>query len=252
MLNFKNVNIIAGVILIILIIFNFSYLYFLLLLILLIAFYAYGSANIRSGFYIPAFCSGNPGSKKIAVTFDDGPDANYTQAILDILKKNQIQATFFCVGKKIPGNEDILKRIVNDGHLIGNHTYSHSWKLDFSTVSRIKNDILQTEDLILKTTGAKTFLFRPPFGVTNPHIAKATKKLNYTMTGWGLRTFDTSRKKEQVIDKIRNNIKDGDIILLHDNNPEIPAILNGIINFVHDKGFRFVRVDKLPGFDKHK
>ncbi|MDQ3048828.1 MAG: polysaccharide deacetylase family protein, partial [Bacteroidota bacterium] len=104
--------------------FSFSLWWLLLPLFLFKSLLIYGSANIHSSFYANVICSGTTTEKKIAITFDDGPDLNYTPEVLNILKEHNATATFFLIGKKIKGNEDLVKNIHSSGNLIGNHTFS--------------------------------------------------------------------------------------------------------------------------------
>jgi len=135
---------------ILLIIFIISYFYFLcpvflwLSAFLIIFVPAFSSFDIASGVYIKTLCQGPTDSRRIAITFDDSPK-EITPHILDILKEFDAQVTFFCIGKNITGREVMLKRMVDDGHIVGNHTYSHSNTIDFQNSGRMIVELKSTE-----------------------------------------------------------------------------------------------------------
>jgi peptidoglycan/xylan/chitin deacetylase (PgdA/CDA1 family) len=134
--------------------------------IVLLFLLAAGSICIRLGFYIKSYCSGDSKQKKVAFSFDDGPDARYTPEILDLLKQQEIQAAFFVVGNKLENNVEIIRRIDREGHIIGGHSYSHHFFFDLYPAKRMKIELEQTENRVMKITGKKMKLFRPPYGVT--------------------------------------------------------------------------------------
>jgi peptidoglycan/xylan/chitin deacetylase (PgdA/CDA1 family) len=219
----------------------FLFIISLLLLIHLI----YGSFSICSNLYIKSLCKGSSEDKKIALTFDDGPHAEITPVILDLLDRYNAKATFFCKGESIEQNKELLKEIINRGHAIGNHTYSHSYGRNMFSAKKLRDDIYKNQELTFSITGKKVKLFRPPFGVTNPPIAKALKNFNFYIIGWSLRSFDTIHEPEKVIKKVTHNVKAGDIILLHDNRFNTIDVLRSVLEFLHSNKFDMVRVDEL-------
>jgi len=219
----------------------FLFIISLLLLVHLI----YGSFSVCSNLYIKTFCKGETSEKKVAITFDDGPHAEITPVILDLLDKYNAKATFFCKGESIELNKELLKDIINRGHAIGNHTYSHSYGRNMFSAKKLSDDINKNQELIFSITGKKAKLFRPPFGVTNPPIAKALKNFNFHIIGWSLRSFDTIHEPEKVIKKVTTNVKAGDIILLHDNRFNTINVLKSILEYLHSNNFGMVRVDEL-------
>jgi len=226
---------------------------FLFIITLLLLFQLiYGSFSICSNLYLKALCNGDSTEKKVAITFDDGPHAEITPEILNLLDLYNVQATFFCKGESIEANKDLLKEIDNRGHAIGNHTYSHSYGKNIYSTKRLHADIQKNQDLIFEITGKKTKLFRPPFGVTNPPIAKALKKFNFHIIGWSLRSFDTIHKPEQVIHKVKTNVKPGDIILFHDNRLNTIEILKDVLDFLQSTNYGMVRVDELLNIEAYE
>jgi peptidoglycan/xylan/chitin deacetylase (PgdA/CDA1 family) len=219
--------------------------FFVILIIILLVFLLYASASIRSGVYVKAVCRLDTKEKQLALTFDDGPDPDITPQILDILSNYQIQAVFFCIGQQIPGNEALLKQMATEGHLIGNHTYSHASFFPLFSINKMKKAILECEKQIESATGQKAIqLFRPPFGVTNPNIGKAIKSLNYKTIGWSLRSLDTMHKNPQtVIRRVTKKLQTGDIVLFHDNLKNSPEIVEAVIQYALQKGYRFVQVN---------
>jgi len=215
----------------------FSLLYLFLL--------AYSSFTISSNFYIKTFCSGNTIEPKIAITFDDGPHTEITPEILNLLDLYNARATFFCIGQSIESNKDLLIEIDKRGHLIGNHTYSHSHGKNLFSSQSLADDIQKNQELIFEITGKKAKLFRPPFGVTNPPIAKALRNFNFHVIGWSLRSFDTILEPEKVIRKVKKRIKNGDIILFHDNRFNSIEIVKSVLEYLKSNNYKIVRVDEL-------
>ncbi|MDR1405570.1 MAG: polysaccharide deacetylase family protein [Prevotellaceae bacterium] len=206
----------------------------------------YASASIRSGVYVKAVCTLPAREKVMALTFDDGPDSRITPEILDVLREHHIKAIFFCAGRKIAGQETLLRRAVAEGHLLGNHSFSHTPLFPLLPYAKMKRDLERCEKSIRQITGQQPVsLFRPPYGVTNPVVAKAAAQLGCRTLGWSVRSFDTVKKDyRKVANRINKRIKPGNIILLHDTTPSIPAILNDIIHHARQQGYRFVRADK--------
>lgn len=177
--------------------------------------------------------------KEVALTFDDGP-AEYTEAILDVLKKENVKASFFLIGKNIAGKENILKRMQAEGHSIGNHSYNHGFNFDWQSAAKMLEEIDMTSKAIEAVTGNEVKLFRPPYGVTNPNLGKALRNSGLKSIGWSLRSMDTVAKDEQqLLDKIIGKVKPGDIILLHDRCAITLAILPNLISELKKRGFSF-------------
>lgn len=206
----------------------------------------WGSAFIGSNYHIKTYC-GNPleTEKKIALTFDDGPN-EVTLLVLDVLKKYNAKATFFCIGKNIETHPDILKRALEEGHTVGNHTYRHSPFFDFYDKDQVIAEIKQTDDLIESVLGKKVNLFRPPYGVTNPSIRRALAVTKHKTIGWNIRSFDGGSKNEKFIfDRIIKRIKPGGIVLLHDTAIQTVSVLEQLLTFLQKKNYAVVPLDEL-------
>lgn len=191
-------------------------------------------------------CHGNGNEKWISITFDDGPDPLRTPQILDILKKHSVPACFFLIGKKIPGNELLVKRIFQEGHETGNHSYSHSHTWDFQLPRQIHRDLKKTEALVENIVHRKMGLFRPPYGVVNPMVESAVRHAQYTMVAWSIRSFDTlSNDEDKLVGRITKKLKPGDIVLLHDDRQITVNCLEKLIVAIREKGFQTVSLEKL-------
>jgi len=204
-----------------------------------------GSCFIRWNFYFFSYSHGDRNSTAISITFDDGPDAVTTPKILDILEKHQVKATFFCVGSKIEKHPDIFKQIISNGHIAGNHSYSHSLWFDLLSPGRLAKEISKTDAIITRLIGRKARLFRPPYGVTNPMLKKALKKTGHQSVSWSLRSFDTVKKPEKVLRRVNHKLKNGDVVLFHDRIPATATLVEQFILEAQKSGQKFVSLDEL-------
>ena len=156
----------------------------------------------------------------VYLTFDDGPIPEITTWVLEELKKYALKATFFCIGENIAKHPEIFKKVISEGHAIGNHTFNHlnGWKTP--TEIYIEN-IKLCEEVIEKTTNynSKSKLFRPPYGKLKTAQARAIEKLGYEIIMWDVLSadFDTTLSKEQCLDNVLSNVKPGSIIVFHDS-----------------------------------
>ena len=213
-----------------------------LVVVAILAFLFYASYSIKSQVYVRALCRVKTTEKVVYLTFDDGPDAEQTPQVLDVLKRNNAKATFFCIGNRIAGNEQILKRIIDEGHTIGNHSFSHTNSFPLFGRRRMVADIEQCQKAIESAIGTAPTLFRPPFGVTNPTVGKAVKTLNLKTIGWTIRTYDTNRGSDaKIARRISRQLRPGVIILLHDRLPQSAERLQMVIDTVKVKGYEIGR-----------
>ena len=215
-------------------------LYFLILTV-------WGSSTIQSDFFIKAESNGND-SGMVALTFDDGPVPGKTESILNILKSNGVKATFFCIGNRIEKHPELAKRIIEEGHIIGNHSYSHHPAIDFFPESKLQKELNETNQITETVTGVKMRMFRPPYGVTTPPLANTIRKNQFICVGWSIRSLDTVIHNDQkLINRVTNRIKGGDIVLLHDTSDTTIRSLQTIIDKIRSKGLGFTSVDRLIG-----
>ena len=148
-----------------------------------------GSYFIRLGFFLKSICSGPAKEKCIAISFDDGPAGENTDRILDILKDYQVQAAFFCIGKNISGREEQLNRMIQEGHIIGNHSFSHHRFFDLFSAEKMLGELNEMSQSCRSITGYSPRFFRPPYGVTNPNLRKAVTQGGFISIGWSIRSL---------------------------------------------------------------
>ena len=206
---------------------------------------AYGSAVLSAQFFMPVKCkSDHPNN--IALTFDDGPVPGKTEKILEILASHNAPAAFFCIGNRVEANPALTKKIYNAGHLIGNHSYWHRPTFDLQTAGKIAKELRDTDISIENAIGVRPNLFRPPYGVSNPMLARAVKLGGYTSIGWSVRSFDTVIKDGNALKRrITRSLKGGDVILLHDYSNTTLEVLPALLEHIAAVGLKIVRVDEL-------
>ncbi len=225
----------------------------IVLLILLIGGVLIYRASFRIGsrVWVNALCRGRKGERKVAITFDDGNHPIYTPQVLDVLQKHHAEACFFVIGQQ--ADDEILRRIDREGHIIGNHTLSHRGMGPFASTQKMIAEAEACDAAIESATGHRPQLFRPPFGVTNPMIGRMVKAQGYTVIGWSVRSLDTlGQPREKVLRRIERGLHDGSIILLHDNREGAPELLEGLLNLLDEKGYTVERVDKLLDITAYK
>ncbi len=205
----------------------------------------WGASSINSQLFIRTICKNNNG-KQVAITFDDGPDESNTGEILNVLSKYNSKASFFFIGSKIEKHQELAKEVCYGRHTIGNHTFTHANNFPIKSKKAIKVEIEKAQEIIKSVTGKDNVYFRPPFGVTNPTIAKAIKGLNLKVIGWSIRSFDTVHKsKEQTLKRVLSKIKGGDIILLHDTTTGIAWITEQILKHLEQNGLKAVSIEEF-------
>lgn len=193
--------------------------------------------------------------KYVAITFDDGPDPLYTLQILDILKEKNVKATFFLIGKNAEKYPEIAKRIVKEGHSIGNHTYSHRSLIPLSAAAT-REEIKKGEEAIYKATGIRPTLFRPPRGIYSMYALRFLREERYTVVLWDVSTMDWAELSPQsIVLNVLRHVKPGSIILFHDSG-DIVSFKGGdrtntvkalplVIDELRAKGYEFVTVDQM-------
>ncbi|GHE40653.1 polysaccharide deacetylase family protein [Sphingobacterium griseoflavum] len=226
--------------------FGGSLLWFVSSGIIALALTAWGVFDIRLSYFMPVFYrEKNCSTKRVALTFDDGP-SDYTSEILDLLYEFDSKATFFCIGIHVERLPQVVQRMLLEGHTIANHTLSHERHFGFLPVTRLMKEIDSCTEVIAHAVGKRPVLFRPPFGVTNPSVAKAVKSLELQAIGWSNRSLDTViDNEEKLFRRVVGRLRPGDIILLHDTKLRTARVLRRILLHLKAEGYSCVSVDDL-------
>ncbi|GAA4371133.1 polysaccharide deacetylase family protein [Hymenobacter saemangeumensis] len=229
-----------------------SYWWLLLPLALYLGAVAYGSSVISSSFFIETDCGVATAAPEIALTFDDGP-IEPTRHILAVLRKHEAPAAFFCIGRRVMENPAILRQIDAEGHIVGNHTYSHHALLDFFSRKKLLAELEETGQAVQQAIGKKPRWFRPPYGVTTPNLAFAIRALGLACIGWNVRSMDTVAQDEQkLLHRLLAALKPGAVFLLHDSSAATASILDTFIQEAKNRGFKIVSPSHLlcqPAYD---
>ncbi|MDT4865164.1 Peptidoglycan-N-acetylglucosamine deacetylase [compost metagenome] len=203
-----------------------------------------GSFVIRWNYHLEALHE-NPASDKIALTFDDGP-TGYTEAVLDLLKEYDQKATFFLIGRQVEKYPLLVKRIVAEGHTVGNHTWSHSKNTGFLNAREMKEEIRAADRALREVISGQVKFYRPPFGVTNPSVKKAVQETGHTVMGWSIRSLDTViRDEKRILDRIVKRLKPGKVILLHDTSQKSVNVVSQLLQELEERSLRSVSLDEL-------
>ncbi|MFC2481560.1 MAG: polysaccharide deacetylase family protein [Capnocytophaga granulosa] len=214
--------------------------YYLALGLLFVGLLSWGVFDIRLGYFVPTLCRlKNKQKRQVVLTFDDGP-TELTPLFLDLLNRYEVKAIFFCIGRQIAQYPQIVQRIKDEGHLIGNHTYSHIPQNCFASTAVMTQEIQQT-DALLAQLGIVTPYFRPPYGVTNPHIAKAAKRMGKIVVGWDIRSLDTVIKDEtRLWSRVVSKLTQGNIILMHDTSERTLHVLEQLLKYLKANDYQVV------------
>lgn len=248
----------------------------LVIVLSITVFMVWASASIRSGVYVRAFCREKTDRKVVYLTFDDGPHPPETERVLDVLRERGARATFFLIGSKVSGNEAVLRRMLEEGHALGLHTYSHAGTFPLLSFDKMLADVNEGKRAVESVAGKKISLFRPPFGVTNPTIAKVIRTLGLQTVGWDVRSFDTMFCKSSehsckqsgysckqsghsckssehsckqsghdwyvpVVERIMKQVRPGSVILLHDRLYGASEFLALLLDNLAASGYDFTR-----------
>ncbi|WP_238122563.1 MULTISPECIES: polysaccharide deacetylase family protein [unclassified Xanthobacter] len=186
----------------------------------------------------------------IALTFDDGPNAQTTPKLLDLLKERGIKATFFVLGNMAAKHPDVLKRIADEGHEIGNHSWSHP------QLTRIKLDaadkqVSDTNEVVFQVTGKRPHFLRPPYGSMKPALRDhLEKEYGLTIVNWSVDPLDWKRRDSQVVyDEIMKQVQPGAIVLAHDIYPSTVDAMARVLDDLIAKGYKFGTIPQLIAMD---
>lgn len=183
--------------------------------------------------------------KKVAFSFDACWGASYTPTLLEILKENNIETTFFLTGFWVEKYPEMVKKIAEEGHEIGNHTYTHP-HLNSLSEEEIKTELEKVGNMIFELTGQKPYLFRPPFGEYSNKVITTAQRCNYQTIQWSIDSLDWKELgKEPMVQRVTENLHPGAIILFHNNGTFTAEALPEIINFVKGEGYEIIPVSEL-------
>lgn len=201
---------------------------------------------------------GSPSKNQVALTFDDGPDTRFTPQVLDVLAKYDVKATFFLIGSRAKAHSEITRRIHEEGHAIGNHTYWHP-NLPKEELERLHWELSETEQVIEDIIGFKPRLFRSPYGALNEEMVEMLGDNDNTVVGWNVDSLDWKQPGAEVIsDNVLSNIDFGSIILMHDGGDWSMDLsgtvqaLEKIILKLKDDGTKFVTIPELIEIPEEK
>ncbi|MGL5279319.1 MAG: polysaccharide deacetylase family protein [Cetobacterium sp.] len=201
------------------------------------------------------YSQGNSKIKKIALTFDDGPNNSSLPKVLDLLKEEDIKVSFFFIGKNILDRKSEVERVYNEGHLVLNHSYTHS---NFNKASQevVVSEIEKTNSIINDILGVTPRLFRPPYGIITENVKIAVKNLGMNIVLWNVdgEDWNIKRSLDYVVNTQEKETKNGSIILMHtqpDKDTSYEA-LKKLIPYYRNKGYEFVKLDELLGTESYK
>lgn len=191
---------------------------------------------------------GSSTKPEIALTFDDGPNPVFTGPILNILSSNHVHATFFCVGENARDYPEMVARENSEGHVVGNHTWTHP-DLTKASDATIEKELTDTSSVIQSDSGVSPVLFRPPYGAINTAVKTQAQQLHLTPVLWNIDTQDWSLPgTDAIVRSVLDHAGNGDIVLMHDgggDRSQTVAALPQIIAGLHQRGFTLVTVSQL-------
>ncbi|HUJ93627.1 MAG TPA: polysaccharide deacetylase family protein [Terriglobales bacterium] len=193
------------------------------------------------------------GSKKMALTFDDGPNDPYTLTLLEVLAGHNVKATFFLIGRYVEQRPDLAREIAKAGHVIGNHTFTHPL-LIFQSAGEIKSQLQNCDRVLSEAVGSHSNLFRPPFGGRRPAVLRIARSLGFEPVMWNVTGYDwNAPSSEHIENKVANQARGGDVILLHDGSHKAfggdraytVTAADRIINRYRSEGYEFVTIPEM-------
>lgn len=207
-----------------------------------------GSTNLQLINKYNGIAMGNNSDKYVYLTFDEGYEAGYTEKILDVLKENDVKATFFITGHYLNTAGDIVKRMIEEGHIVGNHTVNHKSMPDL-TDEKVKEEVMRLQTAVFEKTGYEMKYIRPPKGELSERTLNITNNLGFTTVMWSLAYDDWDENKQGRTDygkkKIIDNIHPGAVILLHATSKDNSEILDAVIKEIKNMGYEFKNIDNF-------
>ncbi len=211
---------------------------------------AYQSMAPTGQWYGQTFTNLKPGTRQIALTYDDGPNEPHTERLLEVLARHQVRATFFLMGRYVQQRPDLARSIAAAGHVIGNHTFTHPL-LTFKSEAEIRRQLSDCRNALQDAVGEHSNFFRPPFGGRRPAVLRIARELGLEPVMWSVTGYDWSAPPAEIIErKVKKQIRGGDVILLHDgghkhmgaDRSQTVIATDHLITHYKGEGFEFVSV----------
>ncbi len=221
-----------------------------LLLAAYLVIFILGVSVLKLNFFVRATCRGDSTARRVALTFDDGPDPPATRNLLEVLRRHQIKAAFFPIGTKAKDYPEMIKQIDQEGHILGNHSFRHAWWTNFLISRGLDREMRMAQEAIHATVGKVPAYFRPPMGLTNPHLGRALKKNGLSVVGWDVRPFDTTASTEKVIKRVLKKMRNGSIIALHDTGrtpADLVRLIEELVTKIKERKYTFSDLEELTG-----
>jgi peptidoglycan/xylan/chitin deacetylase (PgdA/CDA1 family) len=215
----------------------------------------YQSMAPTGQWYGRAFTGLRRGSRQLALTFDDGPNDPHTLRLLEVLSRHNVKATFFLIGHYVKQRPDIARELVRAGHIVGNHTFNHP-NLIFASARETTMQLRDCEQALTDAVGEHSRLFRPPFGGRRPGTLKIARALSLEPVMWNVTGWDWKRKPAEYVEqKVSQQIRGGDVILLHDGShvafgadrSQSVVAADRLIARYKSEGYEFVTVPQMMG-----
>lgn len=214
-----------------------------------------GIARPASSLFYPTLTRGPRGTKRVALSFDDGPDPEVTPAVLDALQRHRAHATFFVIGRELEAQPELARRMVSEGHVLGNHSWQHSPWQNFRGARWHEQELKRGEQAVAQFTGARRVLYRPPVGLKSPELGRAAWARGLTLVAWSLHARDTwVHDPGRIARRVLARVRDGDVVLLHDGH-HLPGThrracaeaVRLILEGLEQRGLKCVTVPELLG-----
>ncbi|TMV07402.1 polysaccharide deacetylase family protein [Paenibacillus thermoaerophilus] len=194
---------------------------------------------------------GSGDKRQLALTFDDGPDRRFTPQVLEVLKKHGVKATFFMIGSRVQAHSDVAKRVADEGHVIGNHTFWHP-KLYSESLDRLRWEATETDRVIEEAVGYKPKLFRAPYGGLTDEILQELGRMKYNVIGWSVDSLDWKQiPAETCIANVMKDVSPGGIVLMHSGGhwtedlSGMVEALDRLIPMLRQDGYQFVTIPEM-------
>ncbi len=209
----------------------------------------------RSQLYGRTYLGAGPGSRQLALTYDDGPNDPHTLCLLEVLARHEVKATFFLIGRFVAEKPEIAREVARAGHAIGNHTFNHP-NLIFCSAARVRSEIEQCRKILTDTVGEHSALWRPPFGARLPHVLSVGRKLGLDPVMWTTSSNDWKiHTADGIEQRVAERVRGGDVILMHDgghvrmgaDRARTVDATDRLIRRCKDQGYEFVTVTKMMG-----